>query len=166
MDDWRQLLRDYGALVYATAWRILRRREDVEDIVQEVFVEAWQARGRQSVEQLGGWLRRTTLCRAFDRLRAASRHIAVSIDEQPVAAGSSPDEFAELTELEERLRSAVAELPERERMVFSLRYFEAMTNQEIADALSITPSAVSTALSRSRQKLAQQLNPLLKGDGR
>ena len=56
-------------------------------------------------------------------------------------------------ELQARLRRALAELPDREGAVFSLRYFEGMTLSEIAESLEISYAAAGPALSRARSRL-------------
>ena len=64
-----------------------------------------------------------------------------------------PEAAAVGKELAERLRRAVAELPEREASVFCLRYFEDLPNQRIAEILSIQPGAVGVALHKARARL-------------
>jgi RNA polymerase sigma-70 factor (ECF subfamily) len=56
-------------------------------------------------------------------------------------------------ELADRLREAIAELPEREAEVFSLRYFDDLSYQEIADSLDITTGAAAQALHKARGRL-------------
>jgi RNA polymerase sigma-70 factor (ECF subfamily) len=162
MDDWQRLVRNYGTLVYSAAWRVLRHREDVEDVVQEVFLGAWASRQREQVAQWGGWLRRMAVCRALDRLRSRRRWRVLDA-EQPAPA-RSPVADAEGAELQEQLLACVAELPEQQREVFSLRYFELLTNGDIAEALGISESAVSTALHKARGNLARRLSSLIPGD--
>ena len=60
-------------------------------------------------------------------------------------------------ELEERLRDALSELPEREATVFCMRYYDQLSNTEIAASLSISMSAVTTALHKARVKLSRKL---------
>src|SRR5258705_5955385 len=55
-------------MVFGTAWRILGHAADTEDVVQEVFLEAYRLRGYE-VRHWGGLLRRLAACRALDRLR-------------------------------------------------------------------------------------------------
>jgi RNA polymerase sigma factor (sigma-70 family) len=164
MDDWQQMVRDYGALVYTAAWRILQHRQDTEDVVQDVFLHAWRSRDEEPVAQWGGWLRRLAVCRALDRLRR--RRDLPGLDSEEIASPASSSSAMEFSEMQEQLRAAVAELPERERVVFSLRYFEAIGNSEIARLLAISESAVSTALNKARNKLAMRIQPTLQGEQR
>ena len=61
-------------------------------------------------------------------------------------------------ELEQRLRVAINSLPNRQAEVFSLRYFDECSNQEIALALEISTAAVATAIKKARQKLRELLS--------
>ena len=68
-----------------------------------------------------------------------------------------PERAAIERELAERLRAAVAQLPDREASVFSLRYFGEMSNTEIAETLEISADAVGVALHKARAKLKEAL---------
>ena len=101
-------------------------------------------------------LRRLAACRALDRLR--QRRQIISLNGLSVAANGHTAEAAAIgKELAERLREAVAELPEREATVFCLRYFEDLPNQKIADILNINPGAVGVALHKAQAKLEEML---------
>jgi RNA polymerase sigma-70 factor (ECF subfamily) len=73
------------------------------------------------------------------------------------SGGPAPDAALLEKELGERLRLAVAHLPQREGAVFCMRYFEDLSYQQIAEALRIRPGAVATALHKARAKLEEYL---------
>jgi RNA polymerase sigma-70 factor (ECF subfamily) len=149
--EWERLVREHGTMVFRTAWRIVGNAADAEDITQEVFLEAHRLRARQ-VKNWGGLLRRLTTCRALDRLR--SRKNVLTLDAGlPATRGSDPAEAAIERELAERLRLAITQLPRREAEVFCLRFFEELSNEQIAAALQIAPGAVGVALHKARTKL-------------
>ncbi len=152
MTDWDCIVRDYGPLVFATAWRILGHTADTEDVVQEVFLQVHQMQRTHTVRHWPGLLRRLAACRALDRLR--QRRTTVSLNGMALAdSGEGPEEAAVERELTERLRLAIAQLPEREAAVFCLRYFDDLSYQEIAEALHIRIGAVASALHKARLKL-------------
>jgi RNA polymerase sigma-70 factor (ECF subfamily) len=160
--DWNQLVREQGPLVYRTAYRILGHVADTEDVFQEVFLEAHQMRGE--VRSWPGLLRRLAACRALDRLRQRRQRPFVAFDDAiaPAQADAAADELIG-KELAERLREAVSRLPTQEAAVFCLRYFEELSNVEIAEALDTTPGAVAVALHKARCKLESAFLPT---DGR
>jgi RNA polymerase sigma-70 factor (ECF subfamily) len=150
--DWDRIVRSYGPLVFATAWRILGHAADTEDVVQEVFLQVHQLQQTHPVRHWGGLLRRLAACRALDRLR--QRKTTVSLNGLSlVGPGEGPEAVAVERELAERLRLAIAQLPEREAAVFCLRYFDDLSYQDIADSLGIQTGAVASALHKARLKL-------------
>jgi RNA polymerase sigma-70 factor (ECF subfamily) len=162
--DWEGLVREHGPAVFGTAWRILGHAADTEDVVQEVFLEAYRLRATETVRCWPALLRRLATYRALDRLR--QRRSVVSLNGLCVATSNGdPEAVAIGKELAERLRQAIGELTEREATVFCLRYFEDLPNQRIAETLSINPGAVGVALHKARAKLEALLTEAPTGDG-
>ena len=156
MPNWEFIIRAHGPMAFDAAWRLLGHAADAEDAFQEALLDAVRLDSRQAVDNWGGLLRHLVTRRAIDRLRA--RRNSRGFDIEPVTAvGDGPESAAIERELAERLRAAVAELPDREASVFSLRYFGEMANSEIAAALGITADAVGVALHKARAKLKEAL---------
>jgi len=144
-------------MAFDTAWRILGHAADAEDAVQAALLDAFEAHRRGTVTNWGGFLRCLATRRAIDQLR--KRRPTAVLDQEPTARLSDqPDAAAIARELAGRLRVAVAQLPDREASVFSLRYFGEMTNSEIAAVLDISTDAVGVALHKARKKLKRQLD--------
>jgi RNA polymerase sigma-70 factor (ECF subfamily) len=161
--DWNRIVREHGSLVFATAWRILGHAADSEDVVQDVFLEAYRLRTGQPVRHWAGLLRRLAVCRALDRLRGR-RALAPLNDGASTGPGDDPEEAAIGHELAGRLREAIADLPQREAAVFCLRYFDDTPNQQIANILNISPGAVGVALHKARTRLEALLTEVAKGE--
>jgi RNA polymerase sigma-70 factor (ECF subfamily) len=155
--DWRRFVAEHGPMVFAAAWRVLAHTADVEDVVQEVFLEAYRLQQSQAVKHWPALLRRMAACRALDRLRRR-RHDTAPDNLALVAQAPAPEDEAIGRELEKRLRQAIARLPQREAEVFCLRYFEQLAHDQIATLLGITSSAVSTALHKARTRLGALLS--------
>jgi RNA polymerase sigma-70 factor (ECF subfamily) len=159
--DWDRIVREHAAMVFGTAWRILGHAADTEDVVQDVFLEAY--RMRATIRCWPALLRRLAACRALDRLR--QRKPVLSLGAIDVAGPNGDPEAAAVgRELAERLRQAVAELPTREAEVFCLRYFEELPYQRIAETLNIQTGAVAAALHKARAKLEALLAEVPEGD--
>ena len=155
MTDWDRLVREHGPAVFGTAWRILGHAADTEEVVQEVFLEAYRLRQAQPVKRWSGILRSLAAYRALDRLR--QRKTFAPLNDNLAGSDCGPVDAAIGRELAERLRQAVGELPEREGAVFCLRYFEDLSYHQIAEALNISSGAVATALHKARAKLEMLL---------
>jgi RNA polymerase sigma-70 factor (ECF subfamily) len=140
------------------------RHPDLEDIIQQAALKAFTHLGQFRFEaSFKTWLIRIGLneARAWRRKCAASRllalepitltHLAV-VDE-----GHSPWVEYQRTEARDRLRAALAALPEKYRTVMLLRDFDGFSLAEVAEQLSLTIEAVKTRQMRARQKMAKFL---------
>lgn len=162
MPTWDQIVADHGPVVFRLARRILGHAPDSEDVVQEVFLEAFQLRKKQAVGNWGGLLRMMTTRRALDRLRR--RRQTEPLNELELAhRQDSPCDMAIAAELADRLREAIVQLPDGQAAAFSLRYFDNLTYEQIAEVLGIESSAVGMALHKARAKVQSLLNIEVKG---
>ena len=150
-----ELIEDHGQMVFNTAFRVLGNVADAEDVTQEVYLEALSGSQNHDVVNWGGWLRKLTVFRALDHRRKMRRESPDAwLAEDVPAVTDSPHDATASRETAENLRQKVADLPHREGVVFTLRYCEQLSNQEIGDLLGISGEAVSTALHKARTKLA------------
>jgi RNA polymerase sigma-70 factor (ECF subfamily) len=153
--DWDRIVVRYHRVVYHTAFRILGHVADTEDVVQDVYLQAYRMQQTTVIRCWEALLRWLATCRALDQLRR--RWAAVPLDEQCLLSEQGPETVAVERELATRLRQAIARLPRREAAVFCLHYFEDLTHEQIAQALQIRTGAVATALHRARARLESLL---------
>jgi RNA polymerase sigma-70 factor (ECF subfamily) len=148
------LVREHQAMVFSLAHYFSRDRATAEDLAQEVFIDLY--RNLASIESpahLKFWLRRVTGHRCIDHARK-SRALLVSVDEapEPVASGDFGDSLMAAT-----LRRIVATLPEKPRMVITLRYQEDLDPTEIAELLDMPLNTVKSHLRRSLAILREKV---------
>ncbi len=170
--DWEAIVRTHVPMAFDTAWRLLGHVADTEDAVQEALLDAFRLHGQRSVVNWGGLLRHLATRRAIDRLRKRCTTDPLPPEvptfEQASPECQQPEAVAVERELANRLRWAVAELPDREASVFSLHYFGEMANTDIAETLGISADAVGVALHKARKKLKELLglrNACRRGSG-
>jgi RNA polymerase sigma-70 factor (ECF subfamily) len=155
MLNWRSVVDAHGPRVYALAFRLLGSAADAEDAIQDAYLSAYRLQLRQPVKDWGALLSHLTTRRSLDLLRKRPAAQPLLVD---VASNRNCPAAALLeTELQERLRTALASLPPRESEVFSLRYLAELSNGEIAEFLDINENGVAAALHRAREKLARIL---------
>jgi RNA polymerase sigma-70 factor (ECF subfamily) len=158
----------HARAVYSLALRIVNDEGDAEDVVQEVFAQAWRQAARYDASRgvVGAWLLMMTRSRAIDRLRSArarpdSRAVDDPrvIDEMPAVLRDAPSRIidAENARLAQR---ALAELPLLQRLVIELAYYEGLTQREIADRLE---QPLGTVKSRLRLGLLKLRDALAEG---
>jgi RNA polymerase sigma-70 factor (ECF subfamily) len=153
----------HGRLVFSLALRILRDQSDAEDIVQDVFSQAWRqaARYESSRGNVIAWLLNLTRSRAIDRLRGrrarpdATAGDPATLDlpdlSQPV------DEQLALSNQAARIRAAVDELSVLQRVAIELAFYEGLTHVEIADRLELPLGTVKTRIRQGLLKLKERL---------
>ncbi len=145
-------------MVYRIALHCLASPPDAEDAVQEVFLRLFTYRKPfEGGEHLRRWLIRVTVNVCRDMLKRRRRRRLVSLE----AAAAVP--VFDRTE-DRDLDRAVLSLPESCRAVLDLYYYEELTTGEIAAALDLTVSAVTTRLSRARAALKEKLGEAWQDD--
>lgn len=150
----------YAGLLTAVGLRVLGHPREVEDLVHDVFVEAWRQAGQYDPARgtVRAWLVMRMRSRALDRKKAAAWSRSVPLDgagPEPAApsVGPAPDG--------ERLRAALAALPAEQREVLELAYFEGLASPEIAARVGVP---VGTVKSRTAAAMARLRRVL--GEGR
>ena len=134
-----QIVLRYQQKVYWIARRYVSDHNDADDVVQEVFVKAYAAlRSFRKDAAIATWLYRITVNQALNVLRWKKVKTFLSLDElisERVSDEPTPHEMLESNERRSLIREAVAVLPEKQKAVFVLRYFEELSYEEIAETL-------------------------------
>ncbi|WP_082677942.1 RNA polymerase sigma factor [Leucobacter chromiiresistens] len=148
------LVRRYTPMMRAYARRLLNGTADVDDVVQEAFVTAWeQLPGLEDPGKVKSWLMRITSRKAIDRTRAARPYSALDAVELPAAERSAPPRQAEARAGIAALRAALQELPQLQRECWVMREIGGSSYDEIADELQISRSTVRGLLARARKDI-------------
>jgi RNA polymerase sigma-70 factor (ECF subfamily) len=153
----------HGRLVYSLAFRILRDQSDAEDVVQDVFSQAWRQASRYDASRgsVLGWLLTLTRSRAIDRLRGRRSRPEPSTDE--TALNSIPDPAAPAdvqaasAAQATHLRAALDGLTVLQRVAIELAFYEGLTHAEIAERLELPLGTVKTRIRQGLLKLRDRL---------
>jgi RNA polymerase sigma-70 factor (ECF subfamily) len=161
----RALYDQHASRAVTIAFRILRNREEAEDIVQETFLEVWR-RAAQFDPGRGGavaWVVTIARSRAIDRLRArsiAGRTIASAAEEAEAMSPMPPPSPAAEVERrrdEKRVAAALVALPPAQRRTIELAYFEGLSQSEIAVKTASPLGTVKMRVKLAMAKLAELL---------
>lgn len=170
-DDFTTFMRKYQDMVYSTAARITGNDAQAEDIAQEVFIKAHENFDHlQTSPTAGGWLKTVATNLSLNhisRYRSRWRFFsefrrkgdAGEADETPMEFAAPEEFFANLEASDRRalVESALAQLPEHQRVPLVLYHFEDMPYDEIAKKLRISLSKVKIDILRGRTALAKIL---------
>ena len=156
------------AIVYGVVSRLLRQPDDVEDVVEETFWQAWRQASRfdRSRGAVQTWLLTIARSRARDRARALRRRREEPLEGEdgevvvPLAAEGDPGLDAEASERRRIVVAALAGLPAEQREALELGYFGGLSQTEIAERTGQPLGTVKTRMRLAMQKLRSQLQVL------
>ncbi len=159
--EFEQRLTECGSLAFRVARGVLRNTADAEDVAQEALLRAYRRFDRlRDRNRFRAWLVRIAFRLALDRLRSGKRReqrdtLWSQPEHQPRAA--TAEDIAASNEFQAHLENALAELPEKLRLVLLLAAMEGHTIDEIAGMLSISTGTVKSLIFYARRKLAEKL---------
>ena len=149
------LVRQYSEQLYWKIRRIVLTHEDANDVLQEVFLKAWNnLESFQYKSKISTWLYRIAINEALDFLRRQRKVSEVSADDAvSVANHLLADEFFDGDEVQARLQEAISMLPEVQRTVFTLRYYDEMKYSEISKLLDTSEGALKASYHLAVKKI-------------
>lgn len=146
------LVRRYTPLMRAYTQRMLNASSDVDDIVQEAFITAWQRFAElDDPAKVKSWLMRIVSRKAVDRIRALRPLLDIDDVEQPGPLNSTPSRVAEARAGVAALGAVLRELPDAQRECWVLREMGGYSYDEIAEELGISTSTARGLLARARK---------------
>jgi RNA polymerase sigma-70 factor, ECF subfamily len=150
------LVREHQAMVFSIAWHFLRDRTLAEEVAQDVFLQLHRnMAGLKTPAHVSFWLRKVAANRAIDysRSRKLRAYLPLENAPEPHAAGGNADPM-----LSRRLRTLLASLPGKARMVMIMRYQEDLDPADIAELLGMPVRTVKSHLQRSLALLREKLS--------
>ena len=149
-------VRQYGEQLYWQVRKIVLTHDDADDVVQNTFLKAWNA-----LDNFGGdskvltWLSRIAINEALDLLRKNKRRLTVSDEEPSVASSLLADPYFDGMETEALLQEVIAQLPDVQRTVFQLRYFEELKYSDISQRLGTSEGALKASYHIAVKKISE-----------
>ena len=167
------LLQRYQRAIYGIVSGMIRNRDDVDDIVQEVFVLAYRSLSSfRGDAAFSTWLYRIAVNTSIKQMKKIRNRHAASIDDPDTGLAdvlmspesNRPDKLTEQNARASALREAVRTLPEKHRAVVVLHYFQDLSCDQIAGVLGCSVGTVWSRLHYACRKLQGQLNWLADDD--
>ena len=175
-EAFEELVRRHQHRVFAVAGGILRRREDVEDVAQQVFVKAYFSLKRfDQRAAFSTWLYKITVNECWDLLRKKKvRPLVYESDLSEEQAGqfsaaerleSGAQDVSDKLEAQQQVENLLQGLDERDRMMLILKEVEGFAIDEIAEILSLNANTVKVRLFRARRRIVNQVRKRKGGSG-
>jgi len=155
----KALCRIYYDPLYRFLWRKTRDEETAKDLVQELFLNVWKNRANLDETQSSkSYLYRSANNIAINHLKKKAIRQAYTLDSPAAGRMAGTDEKHDFQEYAEEV---LHDLPEEQRLVFTLNKFEGLKYHEIAKMLNISVKTVESRMSKALKTLREKLRPLL-----
>jgi RNA polymerase sigma-70 factor (ECF subfamily) len=153
-----RVVRQYSEPLYWKIRRIVITHDDANDVLQNAFLKAWNNLGDfQNKSKISTWLYRIAINEALDFVRRQKNKISADAD-LSVANSLMADDYFDGDEAQALLQEAISRLPDVQRTVFTLRYFDDMKYSEISQILGTSEGALKASYHIAVQKISEFFN--------
>lgn len=153
-----EVIATYSEPLYWQIRRMVQSHDDANDLLQNTFLKAWQSidlfRGEA---KLSTWLHKIAINESITFLAKERKRLNISIDDEESMLINTieADEYIDGDELKLKLRKAIATLPEKQRLVFNMKYFDEMKYEEISEILGTSVGALKASYHIAVKKIEQ-----------
>lgn len=145
----------YSEPIYCQIRRIVLSHDDANDLLQNTFIKAWtNLESFRGDSKISTWLYRIAINEALNFVQKQKNHFSLDEDSSVVDFLMS-DEFFDGDELQAQLQEVIARLPEKQRLVFQMKYFQDMKYEEISEILGTTVGALKATYHHAVKKIAE-----------
>ncbi|MEZ5082812.1 MAG: sigma-70 family RNA polymerase sigma factor [Bacteroidales bacterium] len=155
-----QLVLKYQERVYWHIRRMVLGHEDADDLVQETFVKVWKALGSfREDSQLFTWIYRIATNETLTFLKKKKRALFISFDSVSdyLEQKMEDDNYFSGDEIQKKLQKALLQLPEKQKLVFNMKYFDDMKYEEISNVLGTSVGALKASYHIAVKKIEKSL---------
>lgn len=160
-EAFRQLVARYSRPLYSHIRTIVTDHDDADDVLQNTFIKVFRSlSGFKGESKLYSWMYRIATNEAITFINQRARKSGISSEEvqQRAIENLQADEYFEGDELQLQLHKAVAQLPEKQQLVFKMKYFEDMKYEDISEALGTSVGALKASYHHAVKKIEDYIN--------
>lgn len=145
----------YSEPIYWQIRRIVLSHDDANDLLQNTFIKAWtNLDAFRGDSKISTWLYRIAINGSLNFVQKQKNHFSLDEDSSVVDFLMS-DEFFDGDELQAQLQEVIACLPEKQRLVFQMKYFQDMKYEEISEILGTSVGALKATYHHAVKKIAE-----------
>ncbi len=152
------VIRQYSEPLYWQIRRLVQSHDDANDLLQNTFLKAWQSiENFRGDARLSTWLYKIAVNESLTHLARERKRLAISLDDQEsaLAATIEADEHIDGDRLAQDLRKAIATLPEKQRIVFNMKYFDDLKYEDMSNILGTSVGALKASYHLAVKKIEQ-----------
>ena len=150
-----RLMREYQEPLYWQIRRMVLSHSDADDVLQNTFIKAWSAidsfRGESRLQT---WLFRIAINESLNHLSKKHRLISIDQADLSVADTLASDPYFDGDQLQSRFQSAISTLPDKQRLVFNLKYFDEMKYEDMSQLLGTSIGALKASYHHAVRKIS------------
>ena len=153
-----KMIRLYTEPLYRQIRRMVQSHEDANDLLQNTFMKAWQnIENFRGDAKLSTWLYKIAINESITHLEKERKRLGLSIDDEESHLINliEADKDIDGDELAKQLREAIARLPEKQRLVFNMRYYDDMKYEKMSEILGTSVGALKASYHLAVKKIEQ-----------
>ena len=155
------LMKTYGERMYWQIRKLVTDHDDANDLLQNAFLKAWSnLHNFRGEAKLSTWLYKIAVNESINFLNREKNRQTVSDSNEETSALNNleADEYFDGSELQARLQQAISKLPQKQRLVFNMRYFDEMKYDEISEVLGTSVGALKASYHHAVKKITEMLD--------
>ena len=146
----------YSRRLYWHIHHILQNHDDTDDVLQNTFLKAWSnVESFRGDSKLSSWLYKIAINESitFINREKQRQNISIDDDESFIINSLESDDWFDGDELQKELQKAIATLPEKQRMIFNMKYFDDMKYEDISEILGTSVGALKASYHHAVKKI-------------
>lgn len=160
-EAFNEVIRIYSEPLYWQIRRLVQDHEDTNDLLQNTFIKAWSSlENFRGDAKLSTWLYKIAINESLSFLARERKRNHLSLDDQEgiLANTIQSDTFFDGDEAQRLLRMAITSLPEKQRIVFNMKYFDEMKYDDMSAILGTSVGALKASYHLATKKIEQYIN--------
>lgn len=153
-----EVIKRYSEPLYWQIRRMVQNHDDTDDLLQNTFMKAWTSLDNfRGDAKLATWLYKIAINESLTFLEKERKRLNVSIDDEAslLINAIEADEWIDGDELKLKLRKAIASLPEKQRLVFNMKYYDDMKYEDMSKILGTSTGALKASYHIAVKKIEQ-----------
>lgn len=157
-DAFTEVIRLYSEPLYWQIRRLVQNHEDANDLLQNTFMKAWSSiENFRGDAKLSTWLYKIAINESISFLARERKRLNLSLDDEESMLVNAIEADTEIDgdQLALKLRKAIASLPEKQRIVFNMKYFDEMKYEQMSEILGTSVGALKASYHIAVKKIEQ-----------